>query len=539
MERKLARTASTYCLLAALTSSCAPNVSQTESDAGSEEVDSGTAGADAGNPDAATHTLTVVKVGSGSGTVTGAGIDCGADCTETVAWGTSIALSASPGNGSAFGGWSGGGCTGNATCQVAIFSAVTVTATFNLIPSGPVFYVRQGASGNGSDWSNAYGALPATLARGATYYIASGTYGSYRFNDAQSGTDLISIKKATPTDHGTNTGWDPAYGSGQAVWNGPLHFDTSYWVFDGQTRNESDWFSGADYGFKIFHDGNDQQIRMSTLGTAVSYVVIKHTYLEALNTPLPNTTIRRYGLDIDTFGGTGTSRGLVVSRSFFQYGNVPIFTRDNDGMILEYSAFDANDSNGANHGEAMSAYYTNHRFIIRFNKFRATSGTAVIAFTTGSSTPADGFEIYGNVIWNADIGDGIFGFDRQEWPFTNTKIFNNTIVDKVGGFSNGIAIRSGSNNQVFNNLWVNTASSFWNGTGATYNYNAYSWDVTESNAQTNVPPSIFTNYAADNFTLGSPTAPGTTLPAPYNVDMFGNVRGGDGSWDRGAYEFVQ
>jgi hypothetical protein len=402
------------------------------------------------------------------------------------------------------------------------------------------YCVRAGATGagNGLDWHNAFPALPATLQRGATYYVAAGTYASYRFDDPVAGTNVITIKKATASDHKTNTGWVSTYGKDQVVWNGPLHFDTSYWVFDGQGRNESNWFDGGAYGFKIFHNKEDQQIRMGVLGTAVTHIELKHVYLQALNGGLSSTvTGRRYGLDIDTFGGTGTFRNLVVNRCFFQYGNVPIFTRNNEAMVVEYSAFDANESNAANHGEAMSAYYTNHRFIIRHNKFRAIHGTAVIAFTTGSPTPVDGFEIYGNIVWNCNLGDGVFGFDRQEWPFSNTKIYNNTIVRKAGGVNSGIAIRSGANNEVYNNLWVNCEANFWNGPGANYSHNAYSWNWTEPNAQVNVLTSLFINYEQDDFRLAAPTGAGSLLEATYKTDILGATRGNDGNWDRGAFEF--
>jgi hypothetical protein len=63
-------------------------------------------------------TLTVTKTGGGSGTVTSspAGINCGTDCTETVNYGTTLTLSATPTAGSIFNGWTGGGCTGTGTC---------------------------------------------------------------------------------------------------------------------------------------------------------------------------------------------------------------------------------------------------------------------------------------------------------------------------------------------------------------------------------------------------------------------------------------
>ena len=48
----------------------------------------------------------------------------------------------------------------------------------------------------------------------------------------------------------------------------------------------------------------------------------------------------------------------------------------------------------------------------------------------------------------------------------------------------------------------------------------------------------FINSAAGDFRLLAGTAAGIALPSPYNLDMNGNVRGADGTWDRGAFEFV-
>src|SRR4030067_1861776 len=72
-----------------------------------------------------------------------------------------------------------------------------------------IYYVRSDAGGgnNGSDWNNAYTALPATLVRGAIYYVAAGNSTRRAFNTPSSGSLLITIKKATALDHGTNSGW--------------------------------------------------------------------------------------------------------------------------------------------------------------------------------------------------------------------------------------------------------------------------------------------------------------------------------------------
>jgi hypothetical protein len=104
------------------------------------------------------YTLTVSKVGSGSGPVTSspAGIACGSMCGGTFPPGTSVTLTASPNSGSIFGGWS-GACSGMAnTCTVSMDAAKSVVATFHLAHalsvgkagagSGPVTSVPAGIS---------------------------------------------------------------------------------------------------------------------------------------------------------------------------------------------------------------------------------------------------------------------------------------------------------------------------------------------------------------------------------------------------------
>ncbi len=92
-------------------------------------------------------TLTVTK--TGSGTVTGTGINCGTDCTETVASGTSITLSATPASGYRFSGWSGGNCTGTGTCTVTLTAATSVAASFAAL-TGSTYTLTVSKSGSGT-----------------------------------------------------------------------------------------------------------------------------------------------------------------------------------------------------------------------------------------------------------------------------------------------------------------------------------------------------------------------------------------------------
>jgi hypothetical protein len=75
-------------------------------------------------------TLTVVASGSGTITSTDSKINCGATCSASYPYNTSVTLNAVPASGYAFTGWSGGGCTGTAACTTTLTTSTTVTAAF-------------------------------------------------------------------------------------------------------------------------------------------------------------------------------------------------------------------------------------------------------------------------------------------------------------------------------------------------------------------------------------------------------------------------
>jgi len=95
--------------------------------------------------------LTVLKTGSGTGSVTSApaGISCGADCGETYADGTVVTLTANASSGSFFAGWS-GSCAGTGACVVPMTSAKAVAATFNTTPPPTQSTLTVLPSGTGS-----------------------------------------------------------------------------------------------------------------------------------------------------------------------------------------------------------------------------------------------------------------------------------------------------------------------------------------------------------------------------------------------------
>ena len=395
-------------------------------------------------------------------------------------------------------------------------------------------YVRAGASGasDGSDWNNAYPTLPSTLQRGDTYYVAAGSYPAYTFDDAQSGTLTITVKKATAADHGTSTGWQAAYSSGQAVFSSVLRFATGYYVFDGQTRDEADWFNGASYGFRVNHNGKDQNIVISG-GAGSSNITIKHVYVDAIFENLPNTTVRRYAIDTDTYGGS-IATNLLFHRMYVYGSNNVWFLRTTNGAIVEYSASNGVASNSANHGEIVNLYYSGNNAVIRYNQWKnayvgPNGGTALVAITQ-----ADGLQFYGNVVWNFNSSDAAIGYNG--YSSSRNRVYNNTFIGGTG-YNSGTASGSGTDNLVYNNLYINNRTVNLAGT---HDYNSFSDSNGrgEPNAQVNVPTTMFADYANANFRPTVETARGIALPAPFDRDPLGLVRGADGSYTRGAYEFT-
>jgi PKD repeat protein len=112
-----------------------------------------------------TFTLTVAKIGSGSGTVTSlpAGIDCGGICAFAFADGQHVNLTATPEAGSRFVRWSGEACEGAtvSACEAIVSGkAISLKAEFAEVSSGGGGTGAGGATGGGG--ATGAGALSGT-----------------------------------------------------------------------------------------------------------------------------------------------------------------------------------------------------------------------------------------------------------------------------------------------------------------------------------------------------------------------------------------
>lgn len=420
-------------------------------------------------------------------------------------------------------------------------------------------YIRDGAVGAApcSDWSdaNACDVLPATLTRGDTYYIADGTYSTYVFDDTESGTTLITIKKAIIADHGTSTGWVDTYGDGVAVFDDGAGFSSGwefhndYYTVDGQVGGGPDqWKTG--HGFKIalsYAGANPNpgvMIGSAGYGFNVNNITLSHFEVAGNNNVQGGGSRAQDGVAIFGPGGLNTIRYFYMH----DLGRCNFITDITTDTTIEYGYAGTFNATGPQHAEAFQLINISGVVTVRYNiisYIHADSTGGIVIDTTGGGR----VDIYGNVFarqdgdtWGGTNGGAVTG--STGFPMNLVVVVNNTFVNhnnKPGG-RDDTALSSSfgtvTNSQVKNNLFYNVDTP---GAGAAWNPVEYNHFINTTVVGTNTSTSAgdpFVNRVGLNFYLIGATTAGVTLSAPYNVDMYGKTRGSDGTWDRGAIEYT-
>jgi hypothetical protein len=399
-------------------------------------------------------------------------------------------------------------------------------------------YVRQGATGNGTgtDWTNAYPTLPATLVRGNTYYIADGSYGSYTFNDDASGTTPITIKKCTAGDHGTETGYNASYCDGQAVF-GALSFTRPYFVIDGATRNEGNWKDSSSYGFRV---SNFRASRLDGghIGSDCSAddITIRYVFTGSTGTTYATKATSSYYLG-GFGGGSVACERWTISNTLAQNFSLGIVCAGCKGLTVENSYWYIGWGKEAIRGQMDASDMTVRHSVFEDSCQKdpndPTSGcTGEIASWSGTVAGwYNNVRIYGNVFYkttNEPNSGGviIIGGNGTTWTgvsASGARVYNNTIA----GFQtmqSGILVNGGSDNLCRNNLFFDTVTTNVNCSTVSNTLDAAS--------------DPFVSYATGNFRLSAATTAGTSIASPYNTDLDGVIRGADGNWDIGAYEYI-
>jgi len=396
-------------------------------------------------------------------------------------------------------------------------------------------FVRSGAGGsnNGSNWTDAYTSMP-TVSANNVYYIADGSYGGVTIAASS-----VTIKKCSTTDGVSSgvSGYNSTYCDGKATFSGGVTTSgqRSNVVIDGSYRNESNWSDYAAYGFTLA--GGFDSIDDFGSTYCVTELTIKYAHLG----PTPSTSYSVSYPD-QVLKGTGyrspNCRAWTVHRNLLtNAAHYCLFCANSfNGAVIEYNRFQYGWGK-----EAIRGQITFGTSSIRWNQFVDSCGqgggtgegcTAEIAIWDDcSGGSCDNNKIYGNYFYRTrDENSGgtiVVGGNGGSWvgsSANNTLIYNNTIAGIGGGGVGGnILVNGGSGNVCRNNLWWDTISA------------SVTCSTTSNNVDAGANP--FVSYSTGNLRLSGATSAGTTLSSPYDVDMDGVARGGDGTWDVGAFEY--
>lgn len=432
---------------------------------------------------------------------------------------------------------------------------------------GDVHYITPTGAGSkdGSDWSNAFEGMPASLTRGDTYYIAEGEYGAYTFDDNESGTTYIYIKKCGTTDEVCTaaTGYSAADHDGQAVFTSPASsstawlFTKSYYDIDGVTGGgPTAWTSG--HG--ILAHGADATPSSPTVSIYCPSPV--ESNVPAHHIRIIRTEIKDMGRDYNCVAGSATYAtvkypGMDCSHQatdggyYFGYN----YVHDSPSALLwgmnikdstfEYNYFSTNaayintescDSNTQGAG-VVSYGWNNVDF--RYNVITdIISASPVLALYTWHGCYVDGspvypttnMRVYGNLFFDPQYSDpdvtssnGIIaadgctsgpmgGCDANENTCDGTRptisdlyIYNNTVTNmKSPDLIDIPAGQAGSNIYARNNVWfLNEGITVSNGafTNVDLDYDIFFGNVAY---QTSAGLEYSTTATFENYTDGVP-----------------------------------
>lgn len=444
---------------------------------------------------------------------------------------------------------------------IKVFQLVTILLGFVVVDVlldgqttyAQTYYVLNSASGDGAgtDWTNAFKELPSSLERGAIYYIGSGDYGSYTFNANESGTRLITIKKATHLEHGTNVGWQSSFGDGQAVFPSWV-VNTSYWVFEGGVGSGE---QARSYGFRITPKACAQANIGITIQARRSVEAMKEISIAHVAVTLCGSEYdyRQIGIDAKTSitNDGAIAGGIRIANSYFVGGNVGIRIINVKDSIIEDNILGPNWSSAKNHGGqivANGAGGATENITIRNNIF-VDSKVYVIDFHRNSNA---NWKIYNNIVLGGTVV-GIYatGDSRHPDVIKNLQVYSNTHKNiSCHGFL-GIVYPGTLTNPsmdksfAYNNLQYNTKNCTFPATQVNetvfHDYNSY-FDHARTLEGGDAPSEPHGQIASGNpfqseaydSRLKSPTDRGLTLPPPFDRDFHGRKRGYRFSWGRGA-----
>jgi hypothetical protein len=424
-------------------------------------------------------------------------------------------------------------------------------------------------TGAGTSWANPFDTSAAAetaiqtagrSASGDTLWVADGAYGATTWNVPTNGNGRITIKKATIASHGTETGWDNAYGDGQAVFTGASTFSTQYWAIDGSSITDK----SSGHGIKYVGTAGANTIAVQ-IGAASGNISFQKVEVTSPNVPLTYDCVRLATCTRAGFYMRDGANNITLDQVYIHDLALPLMILGNDNVIYRNSFAQRNESTTSGdpvpqaHSEFASISFGVSSNIDMYNNiFEDMEGTAIIAVMNG--TDITGFNFFNNVVYYTPTASPQTGFGNGVITCTNTgtncinfNIYNNTFANiplssRISYISSAESL---SNWVVKNNLWwcgsscgtvtnqVNAQISYDNNW-----YGGVTYTTAENGAINGGSENPFTDSSTYDFTLKASSTPigaGSTLASvvPFTTygtyDISGNAR--SEPWDIGAYKY--
>ena len=420
-------------------------------------------------PEIINYTLSVSKIGNG--TVTGTGINCGNDCSESYLSGANITLTTTASSGSVFAGWS-GDCSGTA-CSLTMSSNKSVTANFNII-SAPVCGNGIIESGEVCDGTNLGGQTCLSLGyTGGSLSCAS----SCSFNTAAC-TTTFDCSQANILCVDDTAGPTQEYAAIQSAVNNANAGDTVL-VYAGTYKeqvttirngNATNYITIRAAEPNVIID--EEKIRQYCFKTEDNYIAIKGFDCRNALSPLytgaidvhgsynniKNNTIRNAKTGIGLWGPNAVIENNIIENNLIHnsFGidghnlrNVTII----GNIVNDFTAMGISVSSNANNVTVeknfLKSTYT--------GSFAEAAGIELRYGIVGSAiVPSKNLKVKSNIIFipnpNNDIkaailargveqveivGNTIYGRHIKAWDITNTTIKNNIISNSIWGIETG------------------------------------------------------------------------------------------------------
>jgi len=430
----------------------------------------------------------------------------------------------------------------------------TPPVTVPVIPRQTIYYVRASAAGsnNGTDWTNAWNSFDAInwslIGPGNVICIAGGSYGQLKVQSSGALGNPIVIKRASTADPqcGAGTvGWNSGYDaqvliSGASSWGillGSSPHLGSYVTVDGMT----------DSGIKITTDAS-AHLGAIQFYFGASYDTFRNIDMAGPAGPEGTTFLGgRSGVQAIAWSPSGPGGAwqydvidhMVVSHSKIHGSANLLYFVNVQNSVIEYSRLYDNviTNSAAVHNNVLISDGSNN-IVFRYND---VSNWPAEGLTLGGS-PQKYWYVYGNVFH--DTSGSCCGRVLEPGDSVHGPIFfyNNTVVNVWVGNRSGNGAGSGwtPDSVGMNNI-------YWNIKGANTQLPTNDYDFTDiANSEAHgisKGSNPFVNYAGKDYRIVAsvgPTFPkdkGISLGATYNQDINSNIRGSDGSWDIGAYEY--